>query len=138
MWEEIGVTVSLRQADEAVLDDMLNSVPPQTDGISWVKIAKVRPEPADSITGYTSSRDDDYKFTHPELDAAYAAMAVEPDFDARMGIARDLIATLRDETTVITLFNANIPYVVGPRVTSWTPAFGNADFNSLYTAQPAD
>ena len=138
MWEEIGVTVSLRPADEAVLDEMLNQVPPQTDGIAWVKIAKFRPEPADSITGYTSSRDDDYKFTHPELDAAYDAMATEPDFDARMAIARDLISTLRDDTIIITLFNANIPYVVGPRVGSWTPAFGNADFNSLYTAQPAD
>ena len=109
MWEEIGVTVSLRQADEAVLDEMLNSVPPTTEGIAWVKIAKIRPEPADSITGYTSSRDDDYKFTHPDLDEAYAAMAVEPDPDARMAIARDLIETLRDDTVVITLFNANIP-----------------------------
>lgn len=138
MWEEIGVTVSLRQADEAVLDEMVNSVPPATDGVAWVKIAKTRPEPADSITGYTSSRDDDYKFTHPELDEAYTAMAVEPDPDARMAIARDLIETLRDDTIVITLFNANIPYVVGAKIGSWSPGYGNADFNSLYTAQPAD
>lgn len=138
MWEEIGVTVALRQADEAVLDDMLNQIPPATDGIAWVKIAKIRPESADSITGYTSSREDDFKFTHPELDAAYEAMATEPDPEARGAIARDLIDTLRNETTVITLFNANIPYVVGPKVGSWTPAYGNADFNSLYTAQPAD
>lgn len=137
MWEEIGVTVSLRQADEAVLDELVNSVPPATDGIAWVKIAKIRPEPADSITGYLSSRDDDYKFTLPELEEAYAAMSVEPDRAGRRAIAHDLIKTLRDDVILITLFNANIPFVVGPKVESWTPANGNADFNSLYTAKPA-
>jgi hypothetical protein len=64
-------------------------------------------------------------------------MLAETDPEAYWQDVRDVIQALSDQTIVITLFTADLPYVVGPRVSSWTPTPGDKDMNSLETVTPA-
>jgi peptide/nickel transport system substrate-binding protein len=135
MWKDLGLNVTQKPIDEGVLDEMLNQT--ATNGVAWVKIAGFRPEPAATIQSYRSNQPDDHKFFDPAIDQAYEQMSKEVDYDARLKIAHDLIAKLRDEVAVVPLFTVNMPFVMGPRVKSWDPRPGMNYMNNLEGAQPA-
>jgi hypothetical protein len=64
-------------------------------------------------------------------------LSVEPDKDKRFATARDVIAQMRDLNQPLTLFTVNMPFVLGPKVASWSPLPGLNSINSLETAKPA-
>jgi peptide/nickel transport system substrate-binding protein len=134
MWKDLGLDVEQKIIDEGVLDEMLNQT--ATDGVAWVKIAGFRPEPAATLNSYRSKLPDDHKFFNPGIDQAYDAMSSEVDYETRLKIAHDLIQKLRDENPVMTLFTVNMPFVVGPKVSSWTPRPGMNYINNLESAKP--
>lgn len=137
MWEDIGLTVKRNPSDEDVLDPKLDAK--DTDGIAWIKIAGWGP-PAIMIADYRSvkvGREGDNKFFSKAVDEGYPKLAAEPDLQKRFAIARDVITGLRTEEEVLSLFTANMPFVVGPRVGSWDPLPGYKGISSLDTAVPA-
>lgn len=135
MWEEIGIDVTQELSDEGILDEKLNVA--ETDGLAWVKQQGFDP-PAVALINYLSSEEDDYKFFHQAIDEGYAALIREPDEDDQWVIVRDIITALRDDTIAITLFTANLPFILGPDVGSWSPTPGDKDMNSLETVIAAE
>ena len=136
MWEEVGLTVNRTPGEEDLLEareDELN-----TGGTVWVKLAGYNVEPASRLSSYWSGNDVGLPMTHPAIDEAYESMALEADLDARFAIARDLIATLRDEVIGIPLFASDSLFMAGPRVGSYDPMPGIKDMYNLDTIQPAD
>ena len=59
------------------------------------------------------------------------------DKDKRAQDVRDVITALRDNVTMIPMFEPDLPFVVGPKVGDWTPTPGDKDLNSLETVTPA-
>lgn len=134
MWEELGLTVTRQPGDEGILDEKLDAQ--ETDGLAWVKIAKYRPEPASTVSVYRKDTSRDFKFFHPSIDENYPRLAEEPDEDKRYEIAREILGDLRSDIAAITLFNADRPVIVGPKIKEWNPTPGDPELNSLDTAQP--
>jgi len=136
MWEELGIEVTRDQSEEDLLDEMLNAT--QTDGIAWVKIAGLNGEPAQRINSYRSSREDDHKFFHDAIDDGYDRLSLETNEEERYAIARDITQALVEDVATITLFTADMPFVIGPDVASWDPIPGFNSISALETAVPAD
>jgi peptide/nickel transport system substrate-binding protein len=136
MWEEIGITVKRTPGEEGTLDAKLDKS--DTDGWAWVKIAGLKADPSTQLNGYQSSREDDHKFFHPSIDENYSKMIVEPDVDKRFQMARDVIASLRDDYITLTLFTADLPFIVGPEVGDWEPIPGLDEMTGLETVTPKD
>jgi peptide/nickel transport system substrate-binding protein len=134
MWEQIGVKVKRQPGEEGTLDAKLDVA--QTDGLAWVKIAGIKADPSTQLNGYTSMREDDHKFFHPSIDQGYTRMLAEPDEAARYQIAKDVISALRDDYIAITLFTADLPFVVGPEVGAWNPIPGLDEMTGLETVKP--
>jgi peptide/nickel transport system substrate-binding protein len=135
MWKEIGIDVKEVQSDEDALDPKLNKA--ETDGLAFVKQQGNDPAPV-TLLNYLSSEDDDHKFFWQPLDDGYKKMTSETDPDKYWQDVRDVITSLRDNVIAITLFDADLPFVIGPRVGSWTPTPGDKDMNSLETVTPAN
>ncbi len=134
MWEEIGIKVTRQPGDEGILDEKLDAK--ATDGLAWVKIAKYRPEPASTIAVYRRDTPRDYKFFHPSIDENYPRIAAEMDEKKRYEIAREILASLKDDVGAIPLFTADRPIIVGPKIGEWRPTPGDPELNSLETATP--
>lgn len=135
MWKDLGLQVTEDLSEEDLLDEKLNAA--ETDGITWVKLQAFDP-PSVALTNYLSSEEDDFKFFHAAIDDGYAALTTEPDEAKRWEIVRGIISQLRDETIVIPLFTANLPFVMGPKVGSWEPTPGDKEMNSLETVTKAN
>jgi peptide/nickel transport system substrate-binding protein len=134
MWEEIGIKVKRTPGEEGTLDAKLDKS--DTDGWAWVKIAGLKADPSTQLNGYQSSREDDHKFFHPSIDENYSKMIVEPDVDKRFQMARDVISALRDDYIALTLFTADLPFIVGPEVGDWEPIPGLDEMTGLDTVTP--
>ena len=134
MWEELGLKVSRQAGDEGILDEKLDAQ--ATDGLAWVKIAKYRPEPASTVSVYRKNTSRDFKFFHPSIDENYPRLAEEPNEEKRYEIAREILTDLRNDVAAITLFNADRPVIVGPKIKEWHPTPGDPELNSLDTAKP--
>jgi peptide/nickel transport system substrate-binding protein len=134
MWQDIGVKVTQKLSEEGVLDEQLNKA--ETDGLAWVKQQGFDP-PGVTLLNYLSTEEDDHKFFHKSIDDGYAKINAELDPAKRWQAVRDIITALRDDTIVITLFTADLPFVVGPKIAGWTPTPGDKDMNSLETVTPA-
>ena len=134
MWRDIGVDVTEQVSEEDVLDDRLNAT--DTSGIAWVK--QQGNDPANVVLlNYLSSGADDHKVFSPAIDEGYQKISTEVDKDKRAQDVRDVITALRDNVTMIPMFDADLPFVVGPKVGDWTPTPGDKDLNSLETVTPA-
>lgn len=134
MWRDIGVDVTEQLSEEDVLDDRLNAT--DTSGIAWVK--QQGNDPANVVLlNYLSSGADDHKVFSPAIDQGYEKISTEVDPDKRAQDVRDVITSLRDDLTLIPMFDADLPFVVGPKVGDWQPTPGDKDLNSLETVTPA-
>jgi len=136
MWEQIGITVKRSPGEEGTLDAKLDKT--DTDGWSWVKINGLKNNPMTQLNGYLSTRENDHKFFHPAIDDGFARGMAEPDDDKRDAITRDIIATLRDDYIVLTLFTIDLPTIVGPEVGEWQPLPGLDEMTALETVTPKD
>lgn len=136
MWEELGIQVERRQADEDVLDALLDEA--DTDGMAWVKLAGYSAEPALELGRYLERRGRDHKFLHPSLEAGYEEIVAEPDRAERFAKTREMIGALKDDTIVVTLFSADMVFVAGPRVASWEPIPGLNAFSGFETITPGE
>jgi ABC-type transport system substrate-binding protein len=58
------------------------------------------------------------------------------DEKKRYEIAREILTALRDDVGAITLFTADRPIIVGPKIGEWHPTPGDPELNSLETAAP--
>ncbi len=54
----------------------------------------------------------------------------------RFQMARDVISTLRDDYIALTLFTADLPFIVGPEVGDWKPIPGLDEMTALETVTP--
>jgi peptide/nickel transport system substrate-binding protein len=134
MWESIGIKVNRMPGDEGILDEKLDKQ--DTAGLAWVKLAKTRPEPASTISNYRMANTRDYKLFHPAIEEGFPKLTDEPDYAKRFAIGREILGALKDDVTMITLFNAHLPIVVGPKVGGWSPSPGDPEINNLETATP--
>lgn len=134
MWEELGLTVTREPTEKDAIDPLQENR--TTDGLAYVLISGYVAEPAKTISNYVSFRPDDAKMFLQEIDDTYNAISVETDHDKRFKLARDLITVLRDTAQPIPLFTVNMPFVVGPRVGSWSPIPGINSINQLETITP--
>jgi peptide/nickel transport system substrate-binding protein len=135
MWEELGLKVERQTADEDVLDALLDKA--DTDGLAWVKLAGFSAEPALELGRYLERRGRDQKFLHPALEAGYEKIVAEPDREKRFAATRDMISALRNDSIVLPLFTADMVFVAGPRVGSWTPIPGLNAFSGFETITPS-
>jgi peptide/nickel transport system substrate-binding protein len=135
MWEDLGLQVTRDPTEKDLIDPIQANR--ETAGMAYVLIAGYTAEPAMALSNYVSSRPDDPKLFLEAIDKGYDALSVEPDKDKRFGIARDVIAEMRDLNQPLTLFTVNMPFVLGPKVASWSPLPGLNSINSLETAKPA-
>lgn len=136
MWEEIGIEITRTQADEDVLDARLDEA--DTAGLAWVKLAGYSAEPALELGRYLERRGRDQKFLHPALEQGYEDIVTEPDRATRFEKTREMIAALKDDTIVITLFTADMLFAAGPRVGSWDPIPGLNAFSGFETITPGE
>jgi peptide/nickel transport system substrate-binding protein len=134
MWRDIGIDVTEQLSEEDVLDDRLNAT--DTVGLAWVKQQGNDP-PNVVLLNYLSSGADDHKVFSSAIDEGYQKIVTEVDPEKRWQNIRDVITTLRNDVVLIPLFDADLPFVVGPRVGDWTPTPGDKDLNSLETVTPA-
>ncbi len=134
MWRDIGIDVTEQLSEEDVLDDRLNAT--DTSGLAWVKQQGNDPSNV-VLLNYLSSGADDHKVFSPAIDEGYQKIVTQVDPDKRWQDIRDVITSLRNDVTMIPLFDADLPFVVGPRVGGWTPTPGDKDLNSLETVTPA-
>jgi ABC-type transport system substrate-binding protein len=134
MWRDIGIDVTEQLSEEDVLDDRLNAT--DTSGLAWVKQQGNDPSNV-VLLNYLSSGADDHKVFSQAIDEGYQKIVTQVDPDKRWQDIRDVITSLRNDVTMIPLFNADLPFVVGPRVGGWTPTPGDKDLNSLETVTPA-
>lgn len=135
MWEDLGLQVTRDPTEKDLIDPIQANR--QTAGMAYVLIAGYTAEPAMALSNYVSSRPDDPKLFLEAIDKGYDALSVEPDVDKRFATARDVIAQMRDLYQPLTLFTVNMPFVLGPKVGSWSPLPGLNSINSLETATPA-
>jgi peptide/nickel transport system substrate-binding protein len=135
MWEELGLDVTREPGDEGVLDGYLNAR--DTDGLVWLKATGLKGEIVSELRPYRTDKDDDHLFYHPSIDDALTRMAGEVERADRQAIGRGVIDTLREDTLLITLFTADLPIVVGPRVGDWDPVPGLDELTSFETVTPA-
>jgi peptide/nickel transport system substrate-binding protein len=134
MWEQLGIKVKRAPGEEGTLDAKLDKT--DTDGWAWVKIAGLKNNPMTQLNGYLSTRENDHKFFHPAIDDGFQRGMAEPDDDKRDAITRDIIAALRDDYIVLTLFTVDLPFIVGPRVGDWKPVPGLDEMTGLETVTP--
>lgn len=135
MWEDLGLQVTRDPTEKDLIDPLQENR--ETAGLAYVLIAGYTAEPAMALSNYVSSRPDDPKLFLDAIDKGYDALSVEPDQDKRFAIARDVIAAMRELNQPLTLFTVNMPFVLGPKVASWSPLPGLNSINSLETAKPA-
>ena len=90
-----------------------------------------------ALSNYVSMRPDDAKLFLEAIDKGYEALSVEPDKDKRFATARDVLTQMRDLYQPLSLFTVNMPFVLGPKVASWSPLPGLNSINGLETAKPA-
>jgi peptide/nickel transport system substrate-binding protein len=135
MWEELGLQVTRDPTEKDLIDPLqLNK---QTQGLAYVLIAGYTAEPAMTLANYLSERSDDAKMFLDVIDNGYNQSSAEPDYAKRFAIASDVIGKLRDFYSPISLFDVNMPFVMGPKVASWDPLPGLNSINGLETAKPA-
>jgi peptide/nickel transport system substrate-binding protein len=134
MWEEIGIKVTRRPGDEGILEERLDNR--DSDGLAWVKVSGLKGEPATQLVNYRSDAERSNGFYHPAIDKGYRSMIVEPDREKRYEMAREVIAALRDDMTAIPIATVDLPFVVGPRIGTWTPIPGLDEMTGLETVRP--
>ncbi len=135
MWEELGLQVTREPTEKDLIDPIQQNR--TTAGMAYVLIAGYTAEPAMALSNYVSMRPDDAKLFLEAIDKGYEALSVEPDKDKRFAIARDVLTQMRDLYQPLSLFTVNMPFVLGPKVASWSPLPGLNSINGLETAKPA-
>jgi peptide/nickel transport system substrate-binding protein len=134
MWKDIGIDVTEQLSEEGVLDERLNAT--DTTGLAFVKQQGNDPPPV-VLLNYLSTEEDDHKLFYPAIDDGYKTITTEVDPEKRWQAVRDIITALRNDMVLIPLFDADLPFVVGPRVGGWSPTPGDKDMNSLETVTPS-
>jgi peptide/nickel transport system substrate-binding protein len=135
MWEELGLQVTRDPTEKDLIDPLqLNKT---TQGLAYVLISGYTAEPAMTLANFLSARSDDAKMFLDVIDKGYEQSSAEPDYAKRFAIARDVIGKLRDFYSPISLFDVNMPFVMGPKIASWDPLPGLNSINGLETAKPA-
>lgn len=119
MWEELGLTVTREPMDEGVLDGLMDDR--NTAGKFWLRAAGLKGEPSQQLTNYRSSAERSNGFYHLSIDEGHDLMIAEPDATQRYEYARDVIASLREDSIALTMFTAGFPFVAGPRIGEWDP-----------------
>jgi peptide/nickel transport system substrate-binding protein len=131
MWEEIGIQVTREPGEEEVLEARLDAT--DTDGIAFVKVAGLKGEPASQIVNYLSANPTSHHFFHPSIDDGYERLVNEPDEKSRYGIAREILAALKDDYIVLSMYTVDLPFAIGPRVADWSPIPGLDEASGLET-----
>ena len=133
MWEKIGIKVKYEPTEQALMRPLFRaSNDPEgnskTDGMVWIYCASRYPSPEMGLTNAWVKTGGTKQAFPPGTEEAFDAMNAEPDVDKRYVIARDYITTLHDDVMPINLFAFRYPWVIGPRVGTYTPIPG---MNSL-------
>lgn len=116
-WTAIGVQVTqVQTSDEAFGPNIDNRT---TAGVAWEQIRGYA-EPAVNIISVHESRED-AKFIDPLWTETYDKMQLEPDYDKRMQMARDLCTQTQKDFRALPLFTNDQPWAVGPDVGNWSP-----------------
>jgi len=135
MWQDLGLQVEETQAEEDLLDEQLDKA--DTAGIAWVKYAGWAAEPAETLIRYSVRKGRDYKLLVRAIEDGYDQSAVELDPAKRWQIARDVITKLRDDYSLLTLYNVDMLFVAGPKVGGWEAIPGLNAFTRPETITPA-
>jgi len=135
MWEDLGLQVKQRSADENALDELLAKK--ETQGYVWVKQAGWDPITV-ALGLYSSKRTDgDYKMFHPAIDQGLDDYRNAKTTDEKMAVVRNVLTKLRDDMAMISLFDVDLPVLVGPKVSGWDPVPGDKELNALNTVSHA-
>lgn len=134
MWKDLGLDVTEHVAEEDLLDERLDKA--DTAGLAWVKYAGWAAEPAETLVRYSVNKARDYKLLIPAIEDGYKATSTELDPAKRWQIARDVITKMRDDYSMLTLYDVDMLFVAGPTIGGWDPIPGLNAFTRPETLKP--